>query len=105
MNINKEYIEILKKCKFITLEDTWFVEGRLVELDGLPFEKYIEDTTKFNDNCGLFDGWTNETYNEYIGELPRKDGETCSFDEFQIIDEYGNDISELANHYKVTNFV
>jgi hypothetical protein len=92
----KEYRKILSKCKFIALPDTWYVEGSVAKLDGTPFVDYNSDDIKFNDNCGLFDGWTNEVYDGYIGVLPREDSETCSFDEFQIIDEYGNDITELT---------
>jgi hypothetical protein len=102
MTVTEEYNKILSKCKFIALEDTWYVEGSVAELDGLPFDIYTSDMVKFNDNYGLFCGWTNETYEGYVGELPREDGETCTFDEFKIIDEHGNDISEMSlKEYKL----
>lgn len=102
MDINKEYIEILKKCKFIALKDTWYVEGTIAELDGSTYDDYENENIKFNAKSGLFGGWTNEVYAGYTGELPREDGETCSLDEFQIIDEYGNDITELSlKEYKL----
>ena len=81
--INEQYLEIIKKCKFISKQDEWFVPE-------------YENGDKFNSVCGLFNGLTMETYHGYTGELPREDGETCPFDEFFIYDEFGNEISELT---------
>lgn len=98
MSINDQYQIIIKKCKLIAKKDTWFVEGSEVIFD-YNYIEYQEDS-KFGDGWSLFDGYTNETYDGYSGELPRPDGETCSFSEFLIYDEYGNEISELKlNEY------
>jgi hypothetical protein len=95
-NINEEYQKIIKKCKFISKPDEWFVEGTEAVLeDGYSYSEYKQGD-KFNDGWSLFNGLTNETYNGFTGELPREDGETCAFDEFLIYDEFGNEISELT---------
>ncbi len=96
MDINTKYQEIISKCKFVAKPDTWYVEGSEVKLvDGCSYQKYRQGD-KFNSGWSLFEGLTNETYDGYNGELPRIDGETCSFTEFLIYDELGNEISELA---------
>jgi hypothetical protein len=78
------------KFKFISKKDEWYVEGTEV----ICLFDYGEPklTNIVEDNVGMFDGYTNETYNGYIGELHRPDEEGCSFDEFDI---YLND--ELVN--------
>jgi hypothetical protein len=99
--INEEYQNVIKKCKFISKPEEWFVEGtEALNEDGISYTDYKEGD-KFNDGWSLFNGLTNETFVGYEGELPRQDGETCPFDEFLIYDEYGNEISELTlNEYK-----
>jgi hypothetical protein len=94
MSINDQYQNIIKRCKFIAKEDTWYVEGSEVNFD----YNYIEykENYIFGQGFSLFAGWTNETYEGYIGDLPRYDSETCDFSEFLIYDEYGNEISELT---------
>jgi len=94
--VNEKYLEVIKKCKFISKPDEWFVEGtECVIEDNVIYPEYKQDD-KFNAVCGLFNGLTMETYKGYSGELPRPDGETCPFDEFLIYDELGNEISELT---------
>lgn len=83
------------KIKFISRPDEWFVEGTVAECEfdyGEP-----KETDKVENNCGLFHGLTNETYIGFEGELPREDGETCSFEEFDIYlgDEKINDWTYL----------
>lgn len=87
------------KFKFISREDCWYVEGTKCDCEfsfGQPKSDSIVE-----DNCGLFDGYTNETYEGYKGELPRHDGETCDFSEFDIYydDKIVNNITykELMN--------
>ena len=70
------------KIKFISRPDEWFVEGEICKCEfdyGEPNE-----TDVVENNCGLFHGLTNETYKDYNGCLPREDGETCRFEEFDI---------------------
>lgn len=94
--INEKYLEIIKKCTFISKKDQWFIEGTKCTIeDNVIFPEYKQGD-KFNSVCGLFDGLTMETFDGYIGTLPREDGETCPFDEFLIYDEFGNEISELT---------
>ena len=94
--MKEKYLQIIKKCKFISKPDQWFVEGTEATIeDNIIFPDY-KDGDKFNNVSGLFNGMTNESYHGYTGELPREDGETCPFDEFLIYDEHGNEISELT---------
>src|ERR1035437_200266 len=70
------------KIKFISRADEWFVEGTVANCEfdfGEPKENDI-----IENNCGMFNGMTNEGYIGFVGELPRPDGETCTFDEFDI---------------------
>ena len=99
--INDQYLQIIKKCKFISKQDEWFVEGTEAIIEDCVIYPEYENGDKFNSVCGLFNGLTMETYHGYNGELPREDGETCLFDEFFIYDEFGNEISELTiDEYK-----
>lgn len=59
--------------KFIS-DGTWYLEGT---------EAY--PTHEIDGDWALFQGYTDESYVGYDGELPRWDGETCSLDEFEII--------------------
>jgi len=79
------------KIKFISRQDEWFVEGSECKYEcdyGQP-----KETDKVENNCGIFHGMTNETFNGYTGELPREDEEGCPFEEFDIYlgDEKIND--------------
>lgn len=94
--ITEKYLEIIKKCKFISKPNEWFVEGTECTIEDNVIYPHYKQGDKFNSVCGLFGGLTMETYRGYSGELPRADGETCSFDEFFIYDEFGNDITELT---------
>ena len=94
--INEKYLEIIKKCKFISKPDEWFVEGTECTIENNVIYPEYKQGDKFNEVCGLFGGLTMETCKGYTGELPREDGETCPFSEFFIYDEFGNDITELT---------
>lgn len=95
-SIHDQYNDIIKKCKFISKPDEWFVEGTEAKLDGDGSYWVYSEGNKFNQGAALFYGLTNETFEGYDGELPREDGETCPLDEFYIYDEFGNEISELT---------
>jgi len=86
----------IKKCKFISKPDEWFVEGTEVKCSEAGSYSDYKDGYKFNDGWSLFEGYTNETYKGFVGELPRPDGEICPFNEFYIYDEFGYEISELT---------
>lgn len=81
----------LNKLKFVSREDEWFVNGTeavcTCQYGDPSFESVVED------NVGIFQGYTNESYPGHIGKLPRADEEGCSFDEFDI---YLNE--ELVNY-------
>lgn len=96
MNLNQQYQKIISECKFISKKDEWFVEGSEAKLIGSSSYSEYEKGDKFNKGWSLFEGLTMETYKGYTGELPREDGETCSFNEFYIYDKSGNEISELT---------
>jgi len=70
------------KIKFVARKDTWFVENS----EPKCLFHYLQPalTDKVENNGGLFEGMTNETYDDYKGELPRMDEEGCPFDEFDI---------------------
>jgi hypothetical protein len=92
---NKIYNNILRKCKFVSKGNEWFIEGTEAKLVDESYQEFkISD--KFKNGWGLFQGKTNETFKGYSGELPRMDEKTCSFDEFYIYDENGFEISELT---------
>ena len=94
--INDRYQSIIKKCKFISKPNEWFIEGSEAKnIDRISYSDYKEGD-KFNDGWSLFSGLTNETFQGYKGELPRQDEETCPFDEFFMYDEYGKEISKLT---------
>lgn len=92
--INEKYLEIIKKCKFISKPDEWFVEGTECTIEDNVIYPEYKQGNKFNDVCGLFGGLTMETCKGYFGELPREDGETCQFSEFFIYDEFGNSLNK-----------
>lgn len=88
-----------KLIKFISRQDEWFVEG--TEAKCLFDYGEPKSTDIVENNCGMFDGYTNETYKGFVGELPRPDEESCPFDEFDIYleDELINQIT-YAELYK-----
>ena len=94
--MEKEYVEILLKCKFISKKDQWFIEGSecVIIKESIWCDNFNVDT-KFKDFVGNFGGLTMETYKGYLSPLPREDGEICPCDEFLIYDENKNEISEL----------
>jgi len=91
---------------FISKSDEWFVSGTTVKLLA-DFSEDIRagDTNTINSGFGLFEGYTNETYTGYDGELPRLDEETCAFSEFNMyydsvkVNDYT--IEELENLIKI----
>lgn len=101
MDINKEYQDIIKRCKFISKKDEWFIEGTEAKCDAAGNFCDYNKGDKFNKGFSLFEGITNETFKGYTGELPREDGEVCPLDEFLIYDEFDNEISDLTlDEYK-----
>ena len=76
--------------KFIYKPDAYYLPGE-VECEG----DYTDwkPQKKVNSGWGMFRGLTMETYAGYIGQLPRPDGDTCSFSEFNILYR-GVDVSE-----------
>lgn len=96
IDINEEYQNIIKKCKFISKPDEWFVEGTEAKCSDTGSYSDYKQGDKFCNGWSFFEGYTNETHIGYSGELPRPDGDTSSFDEFYIYDEYGNEISKMT---------
>lgn len=91
------------KFKFISRKDEWFVEGTEAKLL-VPYHLELKLDHLVEENGGIFEGYTNETYKGYEGELPRLDEEGCPFSEFDIYynDEIINDwtYQELINKMK-----
>ena len=67
---------------FMSKPDEYYIEGHPVQCDSDCTEwkegKLIED------GWGFFNGLTMVSYRGYDGELPRMDGDTASFNEFDI---------------------
>lgn len=78
--------EILKSLKFKSRKDEWYVEGTWAELESNCHE--FSDDENIENGWGLFNGWTNETFDGFKGLLPRWDGETCVYKEFDIFYEF-----------------
>ena len=79
--------DILKTLKFKSRKDEWYIEGMWAELESNCHE--FKDGQKIEDGWGLFNGWTNEPpYEGFNGLLPRWDGETCPYAEFDIFYEF-----------------
>lgn len=76
--VNEQYLEIIKKCKFISNPEEWFVDGAECTIEDNVIYPEYKQGDKFNQ---VFGGFTMETYQGYYGELLRSDGETCTFDE------------------------
>ena len=83
------------EIKFIARPDTWYIEGTEAKLVCCG---EIKLSNKIEENWGLFKGMTNETFKGYTGELPRYDGETCPFEEFDIY--YKNEIVNGVTYEK-----
>ena len=77
IEIPETYRAIRLDYKFIS-DGTWYVEGT----EAFPTDEVSDETNGWG---AFFEGWTNETYESFKGELPRWDGELCSLDEFKII--------------------
>lgn len=83
--------------KFISRKDEWYVEGTEAKCQFDYGEPKLSDTVE--NNCGLFEGLTNEIFPGFTGELPRHDEECCDFAEFDI---YLGDV--LINDITYENF-
>jgi hypothetical protein len=78
--------------EFVSKPGEWFEEGSKVQCEG-DFTSW-RDFMKVCDGWGLFRGMTMERYEGYTGELPRIDGETSQFSDFQIFYK-GEDVSQM----------
>ena len=67
---------------FISKPDQYYIEGHPVQCD-LDGTEWKEDKL-IEDGWGFFNGLTMVSYRGYNGELPRMDGDTSSFNEFNI---------------------
>ena len=67
---------------FISKPDQYYIEGQPVEIDSDCTDWKAERLIK--DGWGFFNGLTMVPYKGYEGELPRMDGDTSSFEEFDI---------------------
>lgn len=63
-------------------EDTYWVVGSVVKCESV-YVDYLPNK-KIGDGWGLFNGLTMVSYKGYDGELPREDGDTSDFSEFDI---------------------
>ena len=79
--------------EFISKPGEWFIEGGKVECEG-DYTSW-KDFMKVRDGWGMFRGMTMEVYEGYTGELPRLDGDTSQFEEFNIFYK-GKDVSEMS---------
>jgi len=95
MTIDQQYRNILSTCKFIAKPDTWYVEGTECKVVCFYIDFNSADKA-FSDNAAIMQGYTNEIYKGFKGDLPRPDEEGCSLDEFFIYDKDGREISELT---------
>ena len=96
---------------FISKPDQYYIEGHPVQCESDCSEwkniKLIED------GWGFFNGLTMVSYKGYVGELPRMDGDSASFDEFDIyygetlINDmtYGNLMSMINREIKLETLV
>jgi hypothetical protein len=81
--------EILKSLKFRSRADMWYMKDTWAELES-NLHDFVRGE-RIEDGWGLFNGWTNELpYEGFSGLLPRWDGETCPYDEFDIFYEFEN---------------
>jgi len=71
-----------KEFIFLPKPDQYYLEGHPVECE-TDCTDWKEDKL-INDGWGFFNGLTMVSYKGYEGELPRMDGDSASFDEFDI---------------------
>lgn len=67
---------------FTSKPDQYYIEGHPVQCDS-DCTEWKEDKL-IQDGWGFFNGLTMVSYRGYDGELPRMDGDTSSFEEFDI---------------------
>ena len=67
---------------FMPKPDEYYIEGHPVKCDGDHTD--WKSNKQIDDGWGFFIGLTMVSYKGYNGELPRMDGDTASFDEFNI---------------------
>ena len=79
--MNKKIDFTSSNFKFISKPNKYYMEG-IVDCES-DFSEWIP-TYRIKNGWGMFRGLTMVTYKGYTGELPRKDGDTCSFKEFNI---------------------
>lgn len=70
------------KFIFISKPDQYYIEGHPAQCEG-DFSTWKPDS-KIETGWGMFNGLTMVSYKGYNGELPRMDGDTSSFEEFNI---------------------
>jgi hypothetical protein len=87
-------------------EDPYWVVGTVVNCEG-DYSEWIPTKIIEDFGWGFFNGLTMVSYKGYDGELPREDGDTSSFSEFNIYygDVLVNEISydELELLVKTNN--
>ena len=71
-----------KDFKFVSKPDEYFVSGTQVECED-DYSSW-RDGDNLDIGFGMFSGLTMVPYKGYTGELPRMDGDTSSFGEFEI---------------------
>lgn len=54
--MNEEFLELIKKCKFISKPNEWFVSGSECFLDETCIYPEYKVDYKINQLCGLFNG-------------------------------------------------
>lgn len=54
--MNEEFLELIKKCKFISKPNEWFVSGSECFLDETFIYPEYKVDYKINQLCGLFNG-------------------------------------------------
>lgn len=81
-----------KDFKFISKPDEYFIEGEVL-CEG-DFTEW-KPGKKIEEGWGMFRGMTMEGSIGYIGELPRLDGDTSTFEEFTILYK-GIDVSQMT---------
>lgn len=67
---------------FMAKPDQYYIEGHPVQCEG-DYTSWKPDKI-IESGWGMFGGLTMVSYRGYTGELPRMDGDTASFEEFNI---------------------
>jgi len=67
---------------FISKPDQYYIEGHPVQCESDCSE--WKNIKLIDDGWGFFNGLTMVSYKGYNGELPRMDGDSASFNEFNI---------------------